>query len=47
MSRYRCCPICGAALDPCEVCDCMREGCIGTEKNNDQICGESKVMGRP
>ena len=23
MSYYRTCPDCGAALDPCEVCDCQ------------------------
>ena len=25
MSYYRTCPFCGAALDPCEACDC-RDG---------------------
>lgn len=25
MSYYRACPICGAALDPCERCDCLDE----------------------
>lgn len=25
MSYYRTCPICGAALDPCERCDCLDE----------------------
>ena len=23
MSYYRTCPYCGAALDPCEICDCQ------------------------
>lgn len=25
MSYYRKCPFCGAALDPCERCDCLDE----------------------
>jgi len=25
VSYYRTCPICGAALDPCERCDCLDE----------------------
>ena len=25
MSYYRKCPFCGAALDPCEWCDCLDE----------------------
>lgn len=24
-SDYKICPHCGAALDPCEKCDCMKE----------------------
>lgn len=29
MRYYRCCQICGAALDPGEICDCVKEGCCG------------------
>lgn len=25
MSFFKVCPHCGAALDPCEVCDCQNE----------------------
>ena len=25
MSYYRTCPYCGAALDPCEICDCQKQ----------------------
>ncbi len=36
MSYYRICPICGAALDPCEQCDCQNKErpfqCANTER---------------
>lgn len=36
MSYYRTCPICGAALDPCERCDCMDEkGAAASATNTD------------
>ena len=25
MAYARCCPFCGAYLDPCEICDCQTE----------------------
>lgn len=24
MSYYHCCPLCGACLDPGEICDCVK-----------------------
>lgn len=34
MSFYRTCPHCGAALDPCEACDCQaKEGAPASASN--------------
>ncbi len=36
MSYYRTCPICGAALDPGEICECVR-------RNFSQLTDENKA----
>ena len=45
MAFYRTCPLCGAALDPGERCDCQQKeslsGCSSTRK------GKAKVNHKP
>lgn len=31
---YRTCPYCGAALDPCEICDCREQRSESEPKEN-------------
>ena len=35
MSYYRVCPLCGAALDPGERCDCQNEKAAASATNTD------------
>ena len=35
MSYYRTCPLCGAHLDPGEVCECKKETALGATDTGD------------
>nr|WP_325301980.1 hypothetical protein [uncultured Dysosmobacter sp.] len=35
MSYYKICPLCGAHLDPCEVCECKEEAAPGATNTRD------------
>ncbi len=35
MSLYRTCPLCGAHLDPSEVCECKRKAAPGAANTGD------------
>lgn len=38
---FKTCPLCGANLDPCEVCDCLTASNTGTslKRQNEQFKG--------